>query len=42
MNGHMIQFGMVQYGLSCGHDEHKISESFLPAVKMNLTGKCLL
>ena len=35
----MIQFGMVQCGLSCGLDEHKISESFLPGVNMNLTGK---
>ena len=35
----MIQLGMVQCGLSCGLDEHKISESFLPGVNMNLTGK---
>ena len=25
---------MVQCGLSCGLDEHKISESFLPGVNM--------
>ena len=35
----MTQFGMVQFGLSCGRDEHKISEIFLPGVNMNLTGK---
>ena len=35
----MTQFGMVQFRLSCGRDEHKISEIFLPGVNMNLTGK---